>query len=90
VTALRLCRAGDVVEEELDGELLLLRRGASEAAHLNAVASTMWRLLEEPLNEDQLAMAVAEVFDVKPDRVRADLRPVLQLLRDNGLVVEVG
>ena len=77
------------MEEEIDGELLLLRRGASEAAHLNAVASAMWRLLEEPMPEEQLAVAVAEVFDVAPDRVRADLRPVLQLLRDNGLVVEI-
>lgn len=77
------------MEEEVDGELLLLRRGASEAAHLNAVASATWRLLEEPMDEAQLAAAVAEVYGVETARVRADLEPVLHLLRTHGLLVEV-
>ena len=84
----RLTRAPDVLAEELDGEFLLLRAGSAHAVHLDPVASAMWRVLQQPVSEDELALALADGFEVEVGRVTGDLGPALAMLRQHGLVVD--
>ena len=81
-------RTADVMEQELDGQFLLLRAGSSDVLHLDAVASDIWRLLVEPATLEQLADELAEAYDVSAQRVAADLAPVLDLLVVRGVVEE--
>lgn len=75
-----LLRAPDVLEQVLDGETLLLAPGASEALHLDAVATAVWQVLTRPTSRDALAVRVAEQFGVEPARVAADVAPLLETL----------
>ena len=83
----RLARAAGVLAQELDGELLLLRPGSSDVLHLDAVASQVWWLLEEPLTSEELVAALADGYGVPGAQVAADLRPALDVLQQHGLVV---
>ena len=86
MSAERLERAPAVTEHELDGQLLLLRAGAVDVLHLDAVASDVWRALEAAPTLPKLAATLAAAYGVDPAVVAADLAPVLALLRDHGLV----
>lgn len=82
----RLERAPDVLVHELDGQLLLLRAGANQVLHLDAVASDVWRALLRGPTSAELAAWLADAYGVPPGVVAEDLVPVLAVLRDHGLV----
>jgi hypothetical protein len=75
--------------QEVDGQLLLLREGSSDVLHLDEVAATVWHLLEDAPTRAGLAEAVAQAYGVGPQRVLADLEPVLFLLLQHGVVSEL-
>jgi len=82
----RLERAPEVAEHEIDGQLLLLRAGAVDVLHLDAVASDVWRALGAAPTRSELVAALAEAYEVDPAVVAEDLAPMLDLLRYHGLV----
>jgi hypothetical protein len=82
----RLTQVEGVLSQELDGELLLLAPGHAEALHLDAVASTIWRLLEHRPSVEELIDALTELYGVERDRVTTDLGPVLERLEEHGAV----
>lgn len=84
----QLARDGDVLEQELDGQFLLLRTGSSDVVHLDTVGSDVWRLLEAPSTRAQLTDALASAYEVEPARVAADLVPLLQVLLQHRLITE--
>lgn len=82
----RLRPVDDVLIEELDGELLLLRPGRSDVLHLDAVASNVWRLIAVAPTEDELVLTLAEAYGTAADTVRTDVRDALDVLRAHDLL----
>lgn len=88
MTKTRLTQASDVLAEEVDGQLLLLKTGSSDVLHLDAVASNVWRLLVTSPTREELAAVLAATYDVPVARVATDLVPALEVLRSRGLLHE--
>ena len=82
-----LQRNHDVLQQDLDGELLLLLPEGSQVLHLNDSASALWRALDEPRTLDEIAALLAETYAIDPDVVRADLLALLPELQARGALL---
>jgi len=82
-----LTRNPDVLQQDLDGEVLLLLPEGSEVLHLNDSASALWLALEEPRTLDEVAALLAETYAADPDVVRADLLALLPDLQARGALL---
>ena len=76
-----------VLQQDLDGEVLLLLPEGSEVLHLNDSASALWRALDEPRTLDEVAALLAESYAADPDVVRADLLALLPELQARGALL---
>lgn len=86
MTAPRLVRTDDVLAQDLDGQLLLLRPGAEDVLHLDVIASQVWALLDRPRTLAELAQLLAEAYAVPVAQVADDLQPALAVLQSHGFV----
>ena len=82
-----LQRNPDVLQQELDGEVLLLLPEGSEVIHLNDSASALWFALDEPRTLDEVVALLAESYATDPDVVRADLLALLPELQARGALL---
>jgi hypothetical protein len=88
-------RADNVVARVIAGETLIVpvRRGVADLASLfsfNGVGSTIWEALEKPQTLDELVTAVADAYDVTPEKAREDLEVFLGDAQAAGVVQTVG
>lgn len=77
--------------QEVAGEYLLVPIGSqvmetNGMVVLNDTARCVWELLAEERTPDELTAAVAERFDVTPDRARADVQTFLDETTRMGIV----
>lgn len=78
-----------VLYRELDGEILLVNVDTGYYFGLNEVGTRMWRALER---HGRLEPALAElggVYQIEPERLRADLTELAEKLCEHGLLEEV-
>jgi len=87
----QFARSDNVVSRVIAGETLIVpvRRGVADLASLfsfNAVGSTIWEALEKPRTAEELVNAVADAYDVTPDKARQDLQAFLDEAQAAGIV----
>jgi len=82
-------RATDLMEADLGDELVALDPNAGECFGFNSVATSVWRLLEEPKNFGQLRDALLDEFEVSPEQCTGELKDLLDDLAAKGLVIAV-
>ena len=82
-----LTRNPDVLQQNLDGEVLLLLPEGLEVLHLNDSASALWLALDEPRTLDEVAALLAETYAADPDVIRADLLALLPDLQARGALL---
>lgn len=87
MTAVILRRCQGVLDQELDGQVLLLPPGSSEVLLLNPVASALWGLLDPEVDLGSAVGEIAGAYGVDPEQVGADLAPLVDLLVAQGAVV---
>lgn len=75
-----LQRNPEVLEQELDGEILLLLNGSTDVLHLNATAGALWQALDRPRSLAEVAQELAEAYAAPLDQVTADLVPLVAAL----------
>jgi hypothetical protein len=86
-----LVRSQAVIARVVAGETLIfpVRDGVSDLASiysLNSTGSLIWKLLESPRTVTQLAMALAQEYEVDPEMVRWDLADFLNEMMAVGIV----
>ena len=79
-------RATRLLEAELGDELLTLNVDAGKCFGFNSVAASVWRRLEQPAGFEQLRSALLDEYDVSPEQCTKELRDLMQVLVDHGLV----
>lgn len=80
-------RAADVLAARLsEEELVLLGPSSERYVGLDPVAADVWAALETPARVSQIAATLAEAYDAPPDRIAADIAPMLAELEREGLV----
>ncbi len=76
-----------VILRAVDDDLFLVSEGAAEVFHLNAVAASLWRLLEQPTT---LATAISVLRAAFPEadarRVKRDVRNLFEILQAGLLI----
>ena len=85
--AVTLQRNPAVLQQDLDGEVLLLLPGGSEVLHLNDSASALWQALDEPRTLDEVVALLAEAYAADPSVVHADLLALLPELQARGALL---
>lgn len=88
---LKLKRKIDFVLKDICGEKMLVPIGSqvmdmNGLVTLNDTAACVWELLAEDRTVDELAAAVAEQFDVAPERARADVQVFIDEITRMGLL----
>jgi Coenzyme PQQ synthesis protein D (PqqD) len=82
-----LRRSPNTAWQTIDDEAVIMNLSGGRVLGLNRTGALVWSLLEER-DEDGLARAVAERFEVDEQTARDDVRGFLALLRERNLVVE--
>jgi hypothetical protein len=71
----------------IGGEPVIMDLAGGRVLGLNPTGALVWSLVEER-DEQGLAEAVAQRFEIDEQTAREDVREFLALLRERGLVVE--
>jgi Coenzyme PQQ synthesis protein D (PqqD) len=77
-----------VIQTEIEGQIVLLHPGDWDYFEFNDSATALWRLLGAPRTFAAIVAALAQEFDVDPDRCAADTAPLLQEMVKKALVME--
>jgi hypothetical protein len=80
-------RALDLMEADLGDELVALDPNAGECFGFNSVATSVWRLLEEPKSFEELRDALLDEYEVEPEQCTRELKELLEGLSAKGLVI---
>ena len=79
-------RAVDLLEADLHGEMVALDPDAGQCFGFNAVATSVWRLLDRPMAEPEIRAGLLEEFDVDDATCRDQLSELLEDLSRRGLI----
>ncbi len=79
----------DVLEQELDGETVLLDLGSDNYFGLDEVGTRVWQLLRDGKDSEAIVDRMADEFDVEIGQLRTDLEALLAELSGAGLIKQV-
>jgi len=71
--------------QEVDGEMVLLDMKSENYFGLDAVASEIWRLLQEGKSLEEILLELMEIYDVDETTLRQDLSNFIEQLQEQGL-----
>jgi hypothetical protein len=81
-------RAVELLVAELGDELVALDQNAGNCFGFNGVATSVWRLLEQPRTFEALKASLLDEYDVEPEQCARELRGLLDEMISDGLVRE--
>ena len=79
-------RARVLMEAEVDDELVALDADGGLCFGFNNVATSVWKLLEQPRSLGEIEAALGQEYEVGADQCRAEVRELLNDLVARGLV----
>lgn len=79
-------RKPGLIEAEVDGEIVALHVDNGTCYGFNTTASTVWRMIEQPMTFEAVRDALLRDFDVDPDTCASQLTDLLGELERDGLV----
>lgn len=87
-TMQRASRVSDsVVAAELDNEMVLLNVETGVYFGLDEVGTTIWSLITDGLDEQEIVERIVADYDVEPARVSDDVRGFIEQLEHKGLLL---
>lgn len=78
----------DVVIEEIDGDLCLLRPDSGDVLILNTTASDVWLLITDGIQQNEVSGMLAASYAVPVDTISSDVARVVADLIERGFLVE--
>ena len=82
----RYVPTGDLLCQELDGEMVLLNPQSATYFSLNGIGTSVWRLLTERRTVDEICAALATDHADAADRIRSDVTTFIADLLQAGLI----
>ena len=82
-------RSVDLMEAELGDELVALDPRAGTCFGFNSVATSVWRLLEQPKTFEQLQQSLLDAYEVDPAECSQELQRLLGDMSSRGIVAPV-
>jgi Coenzyme PQQ synthesis protein D (PqqD) len=79
-------RAVELLEADIHDELVALEPQGGTCFGFNAVAASVWRLLDTPKSFAELRDSLLSQYDVAEDECSADLQELLDGMKSAGLI----
>lgn len=79
-------RAAQLLEAEIDDELVALDSSLGVCFGFNSVATSVWRLLEEPKTGSEIKAFLLDSYDVQPAQCDAEVDELLESMVEHGIV----
>ncbi len=79
-------REGVLEARVSENELVLLGPDAQDYFGLDAIGADVWERLARPAGFEDLVQDISQDYDASPERIAADLRPVIEALVSGGLL----
>ncbi|HAY45331.1 MAG TPA: PqqD family protein [Gammaproteobacteria bacterium] len=77
----------NLIQQEVDGELVLLNPDSGQTFFLDKVSNRTWELMQEFSNIDIIQQQMMRDFDVPESTVKKDLQSFFSQLAELGLIV---
>lgn len=74
------------ISRDLEGETIILQLDVGRYFGLNAVASRVWALLQQPRSVGDIRDVLTEEYEVDPEQCEKDLQALLEDLAGKGLI----
>ena len=81
-----VCRRGELIETEVDGELVALHVDNGVCYGFNNTATRIWSLIEQPKRVSEIREILLSEYEVEPEACEAQLRDLLGELEKDGLI----
>ncbi|MGD8927118.1 MAG: PqqD family protein, partial [Thioalkalispiraceae bacterium] len=78
-------RSPGLIEQEIEGETVILDKAAGLIHQLNPTASEIWRACDGKRNLEDIAALIAERYDIDFQKSRADVVDALTQLEEQQL-----
>lgn len=82
-------RSAELMEAEINDELVALEPNKGTCFGFNAVATDVWRKLEQPLSFGELKNQLLDEYDVSEEECAQDLSALLDQMRNAQLIERV-
>jgi hypothetical protein len=82
-----LCRNDALVAEDLGQRIALKVQNASWLI-LDGTAATLWRVLQDPLDFDEVVSQLISHYDGDPDIIRRDTTETVMSWIEKGILIE--
>jgi hypothetical protein len=79
-------RAANLLEADVGDDLVALDPNAGLCFGFNNVATSVWKLLDEPRTFEQLQQALLDQYDVDAEQCGSELKELLDAMSAQGLV----
>jgi hypothetical protein len=79
----------DLLSSKIDDEVIIMGLQTDKYYGLDAIASRIWELLEEPRSLDELVSLLREEYEVEEDICRQETLALLQDLSSQKLIHEL-
>ena len=83
-SAITYRRAPGAIAAQIDDQIVVLSPIDYTYHALDTVGASVWNLLSDPMNLDQLVDGLTAAYDVTPDQCRADVVPFLDRMMTIG------
>ena len=85
----RKIRNPAIAAREMDDDVFLVSTDNEAVFHLNAVGAAIWKLLETPADEADVAQTLIDAFpDIPADQVRQDVQSLFRDLDHRGFLID--
>ena len=74
---------------QVNDEVVILDEASDSYLALNEVGATIWTAIGEGLDDQQIAVRIAERYDVEDERAETDVTEFLHTLLVRGLVASI-
>ena len=78
-----------LVEQEVEGDIIVLDKAAGLIHQLNPTAGEIWRACDGQRNSDDIAALIAEQYDIDTEVAKTDVLSALQQLEEQELVRQI-
>lgn len=81
-------RRPEVLVRSVEGDLVILDRGRGVVHHLNSTAALVWSRCDGERALADIAMDIAQMFDVDPETAQRDVTAVVRQLAASDLLTD--
>ena len=81
-----VCRTGDILDDDMDGELVMMDIERGSYFGLNKTATRLWALLEQPVVIKDLCDQLTSEFNVPAEQCNKEVIDFLKTLLNRGLL----